>query len=453
MAIWFDDSRVRGAYTSQNAAVVTAALASIIAAVLYVAGPAVLQIALLALFICTAQLRPVATFVVVGIFFAIALSPLVIAVRDFTGSYASVITVFGIAWFVNVLIMGTALSTPSRWRPVCVVLGVVALSVSPLASVAVVSVLPFAGVLFPGSGTAGLLLLLGAIALLVSRVRMLPIASVLAGSLMAQAVYSAPMSIESVDTHSIVGLDTADGAPSVMERQAFRVVMLESKRDQVLTTLKGVTGTTGAITVVFPESAFGYWNLSVAQQLGEFADGTHRSVTVLGGARLTIATRDSDSRALFIHVLINAVTGKILYEQQNPIPGLHRLAIERHNETYTERHTQQKVAAAFPVAGQGTRRELGFGVLICGELINAWRSFRTFSEKTDTVIWIANLGWTDQSYFKKRLTLTAKRWGRLYNTRVITAVNSSPAASSPLSTLSDFSVPGELARNWGSSGA
>ena len=194
------------------------------------------------------------------------------------------------------------------------------------------------------------------------------------------AFQSSAASDESI---SIIGVDTNRGMPT-HEQQVVEFYL------NAYTQLE-IAEKSEVSAVVFPESAFGEWREEISEI---FKDS---DVLIFGGARIF---RGSDN---YVNALVLGNTGEVIYEQESPIPI-------------------QPSGRARSVAG-GNQANKYPSVIICNEIADVWRSYSVFSSDKKTVIWIANVGWSESRYIADRLVSNAQHWARLFNKDLITAVN------------------------------
>lgn len=354
-------------------------LAVIVAAVSYAAGPSMVQLTFLVLpLVAATEAQKRSKIMLTMNFYFMVLLPLIPLAYDYAHSVGYSLLVFITVWMLNTTVMATALCMRHRWRPVAVIVGVVTLSIPPLAQLSLVSPTPLAGVLFPGWGWAGIVALLVLIGVSSLGRRTVCIVSVIAllsvGSLTANTNREA----------RIEGLDTWRGSPTETDAALFLHVHRHDELQRANASMLD--------SVVFPESTFGEWTPDTGSIL------RHSVKTIYGGARAYI----DDKR--YVNVVVDGKTGDIVYAQQYPI-------------------ALQPVYREQAVSGRGWLQNRRFSALICIEITHPWHAAQVFSRATDQVVWIANLGWSRREWINRRVSSTAHQWAQLFGVAVVSAVN------------------------------
>jgi len=347
-------------------------------AVFFAFGSEWMQTTCLLLFMIAGLLSSKHTVGVVCLYYFIVLVPVFFASYAYSSSIRYSLTLFIVPFLLNASLVSFALTRSNRFKPFALVLVITILSVPPLASISIVSPVPLAGQLFPGFGVLGIvffMLLCGLVSVVKPVSRFIPI---LIGLVVSQTT------VASTEFESIKGIDTANGMQSVQQQSVEFYLNRYSQLE--------IAESSGVSTVVFPESAFGEWN-DETMAIFEQAD-----VTILGGARIQV---DNNS---YVNAIVNGSTGEIVYQQEKPIP----FQVSGRMKSVQGNNTSNNYPAA----------------LICNEIVNPWRALDVFSTDKDTVIWIANLGWTDLQFIKHRLVSNVNHWSRLFNKKAVMAVNS-----------------------------
>jgi len=346
-------------------------------AVLFAFGPEWLQLASLFLFLVSGYLPKKHVIGTVLLYQLVVLFPVFIGALDYSESIPYSLLVFVGPFAVNSILYSIALTSKSLFKPVLVVFSLIALSVPPLSTISIVSPLPLAGLIFPGMGELGIILFLmlaGALSVANITRALIPL---IVGMTIAQS------SAANQSNMDIVGVNTANGMPTLMSQAINYTFDRYSQLE--------VAESSGASIVVFPEGAFGEWKNETQEIFSKSRVG------IYGGAREPV---DSES---YINVLIDAVSGEVIYRQEKPIP------------------LDQK-GRLKAVPGENESNDYP-GVLICNEIVNPWRAYEVFSTNKKTIIWIANVGWTDKEYISKRLIANVNHWGRLFDKQTVISIN------------------------------
>lgn len=356
---------------------------------LFAYGASVTQLSLLVmLWVVARQQKKQALHLLV--FFAVALSPAALAAFD----YSTQLSLAILAWVgpvaINVITLSWALGM-QRYAALCSVLVLTALSLTPLSSIAVISIWPLAGLLFPGTGWFGIALI--TILVFFLMVRSATVQAALNATAMTLIVTLALSTnahaaiTQATSSHHTIGIDTYRGMPGdttqLMFATAWRFEELEEAEQS--------NGT----TVIFPESVFGEWS----EQSHTILSSSSR--TIIGGAREWIDNRR------YINVLVNANDGQIIYRQRSAVPAVLSGAT--------------RAVSAKPIEGSA------IVALICVELANTGLVAHTYAAAHDQVIWVANLGWSKHGTLYNRLVSETVLWSRLFNVNTVMAVNHAEA--------------------------
>lgn len=343
-------------------------------------GPPVAQLAAIALFPLASRVPHGQSMMLCLAYAAVAALPALEAAWHASGSLAWSFGVYAVPVGLYVALVGAALAVPARWRPVSLVLAIVALSIPPLGTVSLLSPLSLAGVLFPGLGDLGLVLLLVGIGAMTLSGRGLR-ATLVSGTLFVGAANASAPSSE----HATLGFDTARGVPSTIEAAMLRSFFRHEELDRI--------ETSRADRVLLPESAFGVW------QAEDGAVFERTSAVVIGGARLPL----TDDRV--VNTLVDGRSGEVLYAQRFPLPVV-----------------PGEVHAA--VSGRDAGLVRGpLSALLCIEIANPWAAWTTARRSASELLWAANLGWSRSAWLETRLRANVGHWARLYALEPIAAVN------------------------------
>ena len=325
-----------------------------------------------------------------SVFFAVALSPAALAAFDYSTQLSLAVLAWVVPVAMNVITLSWALGM-KRYAALCSVLVLTALSLTPLSSIAVISIWPLAGLLFPGTGWFGIALITILVFFLI--VRSPTVQTALSAAAMTLIVMLALSTnahaaiTQATSSDHTIGIDTYRGMPDdttqLMFANAWRFEELEEAEQS--------NGT----TVVFPESVFGEWNEQSQTIL------SRSSRTIVGGAREWL----DNSR--YINVLVNATDGQVIYRQRSAVPAVLNGAT--------------RAVSAKPIESSA------IFALICVELANTGLVARTYAAAPDQVIWVANLGWSQHGTLYSRLVSETVLWSRLFNVNTVMAVNHAEA--------------------------
>ena len=356
---------------------------------LFAYGESVTQLGLLVMLWMVARQRQKQALYLL-VFFAVALSPAALAAFDYSTQLSLAMLAWAVPVAINVITLSWALGMV-RYAALCSVLVLTALSLTPLSSIAVISIWPLAGLLFPGTGWFGIALITILVFFLIVRLETVQIAlnaaamTLIAMLALSTNAHAAITQVASSD-HTI-GIDTYRGMPDDTTQLMFATAW----RYEELEEAEKSTGT----TVIFPESVFGDWN----EQSQTILSSSSR--TVIGGAREWIDNRR------YINVLVNANDGQVIYRQRFAVPAVLSGATQ--------------AVSAKPIEGSS------IVALICVELANTGLVARTYAAAPDQVIWVANLGWSQHGTLYNRLVSETVLWSRLFNVNTVMAVNHAEA--------------------------
>ncbi len=351
---------------------------------LFAYGEPVMQLGLL-LAIWSIARQDKTRFIELCAFFAVALFPAAIAAFDYTENPV----LAALAWVVpvglNVIALSVALGT-GRYAALASVLVLTVLSLSPMSGFALISVWPLAGILFPGTGWFGIvlltLLIFGLVELRPRKDKVLRIPAIALAMVVLSTNAQAVVAHETA-TRTVVGIDTQRGMPDETKQalfaQAWRFEELDIAQRQ------------SATTVLLPESTFGEWDEQDQRILGTAIR------RIIGGARQWL----DDSH--YVNVLVDASNGQVVYRQRVPVPAL-------------------LGAGAMARPGKPVING-GISALLCVEIANTGLAASTYASAEKEVIWAANLGWSHDKALYQRLVDETTLWSRLFGIPTVIAVN------------------------------
>lgn len=307
----------------------------------------------------------------VPVYMAVASAPLALVVSNYSDSTLMALMTWLTSWVLQTAVLMLVLSQRRAFRPFAVTVYLLMISLPPWGSWFFVTPLPAAGWLFPGSGYTGLMVLTVFIA-----------SSTVLNRWKLMLAVSASLSMLSHanagnEYSNMVGIDTARGMPTDIERAVFSNAWRWQERQ-----LAEQFDT----AVVFPESIWVDGNRSPLVDLPQ---------PLLGGTR-----RYLDSTH-YVNEIIDGRNGHVLYSQRYPVP-------------------LPFGAAARAVAGDQKNQ---IDALICIELLQPGYVASTFANAKGGVIWISNLGWTHSDYLHRRLVELGQSWSKLFAKPLIRAVN------------------------------
>ncbi|MCZ8159079.1 MAG: conjugal transfer protein TraB [Rhizobiaceae bacterium] len=254
-----------------------------------------------------------------------------------------------------------------------------------------------AGVLFPGFGWMGLLLMILVLCGLV-----MPM-----GSRLAPAVLAAWLS-------SVSGWTDPDlpkgwqGIDLQMGRRLGRDPSLRLQHDLVARIRDAAQS--GSSVIVLPESALGFWT-PVLERYWRTALKPH-SVTVIAGA--VIITENGYDNVM---LAIDSLGGRIVYRQRMPVP------------VSMWRPWQRMIAGTGSTPARVFAnpiveiKELKVAPLICYEQLLVWPVLHSMGYRPDLIVLIGNGWWTDGSNIVAIQKASATAWAKLFGIPVISAFN------------------------------
>jgi len=364
-------------------------------------GPQALHVAIIVPFVMAPGRGAVSVATAVAATSAATL-PAGLAAFDYTDLIATSLIAWAVPAGVTGLAFGAALAAPRAWRPLAVGTAILAVSLPPLGSISLVSPLPIAGLLYPGSGLFGIALVVVLLAALsVRRSDLATTVSVLclvtAAALIAHAV-----SEPAQGRAQVVGVDTHRGQPDAETSALLSGVWRREERR--------ASELLGASTVLWPESVYGEWTELTGAML------TLTATTVIGGARHYVAEN------AYVNTLVDGKSGEVLYAQRSPVP----LPIDG----------RARAVSVVSLEEPGLVHHDDLHALLCIEIAHPWLAISTFRAaaldkrrsgagivSAEPVMWAANLGWSTRPGLERRMRQTALQWSRLFDVPLVTAIN------------------------------
>ena len=291
--------------------------------------------------------------------------------------------VFGVVW--------TRKHEKRRWM---VILGTLIMSVPPFGIVGWASPLTAAGMMFPGTGFAGLLALILLIFFLGDARYWkiaLPIALFfgLAGPLWGKTPLP-PENWSSTQTDILYGAgpDDYDNQYRILKENAAH---LRGKENRL---------------VILPEGATGWSNRTSQRAWKSETEFTNTSV--LGGAEKRLKSGQAEN----LMVYIDADNYQILYRQRMPVPVSMWRPWSKHGTRATFYETP-----VFDLDGQIV------APLICYEQLLIWPIIQSAVYNPDVIIGISNNWWASETNIPDIQKVTLLAWARLFNTKLAIGFN------------------------------
>lgn len=254
-----------------------------------------------------------------------------------------------------------------------------------------------AGVLLPGWGWWGLMVM--ALGLCLMTTRLAPAIALSAGVLTGIAAVSGNGSPASGEWR---GIDTAAGA-------AFgRADTLHQQQSLIAQVRKEAEG--GSQVIVFPESAFGILTPTVEHLWGEAL--ANLDITVIAGAAV-IDTQGYDT----VMVALGRAGAKVLYRQRMPVP----VAMWQPWRSWLGL-TGGARGTLFgdPVVAAAGQR---IAPLICYEQLLVWPVLQSAFQRPDRIVAIANGWWAKDTSIPAIQRASVEAWARLFDLPLVTAFN------------------------------
>ncbi|NKM00973.1 conjugal transfer protein TraB [Rhizobium leguminosarum] len=282
-------------------------------------------------------------------------------------------------------------------RPFRYLLAAVIMAIPPFGITGWAHPVTAAGVLFPGWGWWGLALMTAGLAGLVTRIWPAVAIALTGFWLWSAAVWTGPKLPEAwrgVDLELGVSLGREAG--------------LQRQRDMIAT-VRGATGD-GALYVVLPESALGFWTPTVERLWTDvLRDG---DATVIAGAGVIDATGYDN-----VLVAIDRKGGRILYRERMPVPGS---MWQPWRSWFGGSGGARAAFFANPVVPIGASR---VAPLICYEQLIVWPIFQSMLHDPDFVVAVGNGWWTDGTSIVAIQRTAATAWAKLFGKPLVIAFN------------------------------
>jgi hypothetical protein len=282
-------------------------------------------------------------------------------------------------------------------RPFRYLLAAVIMAIPPFGITGWAHPVTAAGVLFPGWGWWGLAFMTAGLAGLVTRFWPAVAIALTGFWLWSAALWTDPKLAEAwrgVDLQLGVSLGRDAG--------------LQRQRDMIAT-VRGVASD-GALYVVLPESALGFWTPTVERLwTGILRDG---NATVIAGAVLLDA-RGYDN----VLVAIDRKGSHILYRERMPVPGS---MWQPWRSWFGATGGARADFFANPIVAVRANR---VAPLICYEQLIVWPVLQSMLHDPDFIIAVGNGWWTEGTSIVSIQRATATAWAKLFAKSLVTAFN------------------------------
>lgn len=282
-------------------------------------------------------------------------------------------------------------------RPFRYLLAAVIMAIPPFGITGWAHPVTAAGVLFPGWGWWGLALMTAGLAGLVTRIWPAVAIALTGFWLWSAAVWTdlkLPEAWRGVDLELGVSLGREAG--------------LQRQRDMIAT-VRGATGD-GALYVVLPESALGFWTPTVERLWKDVLRGG--AATVIAGA--VVVDRGGYDNVL---VAIDAKGARILYRERMPVPGS---MWQPWRSWFGGSGGARADFFANPVAPIGDSR---VAPLICYEQLIVWPVLQSMLHEPDLVVAVGNGWWTEGTSIVPIQRAATTAWARLFAKSLVIAFN------------------------------
>jgi hypothetical protein len=167
-------------------------------------------------------------------------------------------------------------------------------------------------------------------------------------------------------------------------------------------------------TIVFPESAVGFWTPTVARVWQRALSGT--DITVIAGAAL-IEERGYDN----VLVTMSAQRAEVLYRERMPVPGS---MWQPWRSWMGDGNGSENAARAHffanPVVEVGTAR---VAPLICYEQLLVWPVLQSAFHRPDAIVAVGNGWWTVGTSIIDIQKVSSTAWARLFDLPLIISFN------------------------------
>jgi hypothetical protein len=254
-----------------------------------------------------------------------------------------------------------------------------------------------AGILFPGWGWWGLLVLSAGLIGLVTQ-----IGPAIAIALSGLWLWSAASGTNQILAKGWRGVDLEMGASLGRDQS------LQRQRDLV-TAVRQAAGTRETV-VVLPESTLGFWTPTLERFWRNELQGTH--VTVVAGAAVVDAVGYDN-----VMVAIDAYGGRVLYHERMPVP----VSMWRPWERWTgETGGARANLLANPVVEVAGRK---IAPLICYEQLVLWPILQSMLHQPDAIVLIGNGWWTTGGNIVAIQRASAKAWSVLFGVPLVISFN------------------------------
>ncbi len=282
-------------------------------------------------------------------------------------------------------------------RPFHYLLAAVIMAIPPFGITGWAHPVTAAGVLFPGWGWWGLGLMTAGLAGLVTRVWPAVAIALTGFWLWSAAIWTDPKLPEAwrgVDLELGVSLGRDAG--------------LRRQRDMIAT-VRGAASD-GALYVVLPESALGFWTPTVERLWeGVLSDGD--AAVIAGSALLDAGGYDN------VLVAIDRKGGRILYRERMPVPGS---MWQPWRSWFGGSGGARADFFANPVVSIGTSRA---APLICYEQLIVWPILQSMLHDPDFVVAVGNGWWTEGTSIVAIQRAAATAWAKLFAKPLVIAFN------------------------------
>ncbi len=254
-----------------------------------------------------------------------------------------------------------------------------------------------AGILFPGWGWWGLLVLSADLIGLVTR-----IGPAIAIALSGLWLWSAASGTNQILPEGWRGIDLEMGASLGRDQS------LQRQRD-LITFVRAAAGA-GSAVVVLPESALGFWTPTLERLWREELRGT--GVTVIAGAAVVDANGYDN-----VMIAVDGSGGRVLYHERMPVP----VSMWRPWERWTgETGGARASFFANPVVEVAGRK---IAPLICYEQLVLWPILQSMLYRPDAIVLIGNGWWTTGGNIIAIQRASARAWSALFGVPLVISFN------------------------------
>lgn len=314
-------------------------------------------------------------------FYIPALIPIAIASADFTGNLILAFFAYIIALSLSIAVISLSFGVRQK---VPVFIGYfVVFWFSPFAMFSFASPLWLSGVLFPGFGILGMVLLVMLIAVL----RYKPIIGI---SLMSFCIVLSAFASENTSYPEATGVslqrdfDLSNDPAHIYRSRQSDINLARSIATQ---------------TVIFPESVFGTWHPQIQQLFDD------EKQTIIGGMN-----EYADGEHTHSKTAVDMTTGEIIYRQRQPVPAF----IITDGET--------------PIAAQQPRGTVDLdgqraGFFICWESFDLPTLYQTIRDEPDVAVLMANTFWSVRYPMGQVMEQHFQAWMDLFDVPTVIAVN------------------------------